>query len=86
MAVELKREFCRLSEIVLHIHVYRLPVGGSGGVVEPELLLVKRIAVVGLEDRTVIHLQYPLAGGLEITDGVACILKPSLPFERASPQ
>ena len=33
LAVELKRELCRLFEIVLHIHVYRLLVGGSEGVI-----------------------------------------------------
>ena len=63
LAVELKREFHRLRERVLDIHIYRLLLGGSGCVVEPELLFRKRVTVIGLETVPLSILNLPLPSG-----------------------
>ena len=54
LVVETESQLLHFAETVLHINVYCLTVGGERGVIQAEHIFCERIAVVRLEDSTII--------------------------------
>ena len=54
LVVKTKGQLLNPAEIILHIYINRLAVGGQRSVIQAEHILRKRIAVIRLEDRAVI--------------------------------
>ena len=75
LVVETKGQLLHLTETILHIYIYRLAVGGQRSVIQAKHIFRQRIAVVGLEHHSIIHLQRSLAVRLEITYRIASVSK-----------